>query len=404
MSRQYKILYQSKLDVQAFAPDNLRFLEITRKRDYEIMHKLRKQNVLVKANRQGEWKIGYRREFDATGDSDKFITTENLLKELDGFIDSKILHTFGIIQDTRNSQIYLPVMEGKSIHIGKTKVEGYVNNEKELQSYNWTLPSRYFMKYEDAHGRIGNNTLKIAFRGVTSSTNTRSMIAAIAPNFPAIHTLPVIDQKTITQEILFIAIFLQSFAYDYYFRRVMTSTYVSQFIFKGTILPTPLDIKCKEKILSLAANLNLTLPVFCSFWQKHKSVFGVPIKYWALTDHEQLRLQVILHAVSAHFYSLSMDEYMYILRNDQNDVTGFFRIDRAKKEEHRLPNLCIKAYQELKEQGLFNFLESNWQLPNEIQNALGSRFLDWQIAMTDQEGFEQCDNYIFAYEKIFENQ
>ena len=392
------------MDVQTFAPDNLRFLEITQKRDYEIMHRLRKQNVLVGANHQGEWKIEYRREFDATGDSNKFILIETLLKDLDGFIDSKTLDIFGIIQDTRTSQIYLPILEGKSIDIGKIRVEEHENNEKELQHYNWALPSRYYMKYEDAHGRIGNNNLKIAFRGVTGTTNTRSMIAAIVPNFPATNTLPVIDQKIITQELLFIAIFLQSFAYDYYFRRVMSSNYVNKFIFKETILPTSFDIKCREKILSLAANLNLNRPVFCSFWQKHISTLGVPIKYWALTDHEQLRLQVILHAVCAHLYSLSVDEYMYILRNDQNDITGFFRVDRAKKEEYRLPNLCIKAYQELKEQGLFNFLESNWQLPNEIQNALGPRFLDWQIAMTDQEGGEQCNNYIFAYEKIFENQ
>ena len=390
------IFYQSKLDVQTFAPDNLRFLEITQKRDYEIMHRLRKQNVLVGANHQGEWKIGYKTEFHATGDSDKFIPTETLLKELNGFINSKILHTFGIIQDTRNSQIYLPVMKGALINIGHIRFQAnYIHDEVHNTSipYSWLIPSQYYMGQNEAIKRIGDSKIKIVFRNISSSTNSRTMITAIIPNFPCENSLPIAKMQITDENVLLIAVFFQSFVYDYYLRRCMTGSNVNLFIFKNTLLPPLSKVECEDKILALAANLNLNAPIFCKYWIANKSVLDPPIKYWALTYHEQLRLQIILNAISAYYYSLSVVEYEYILRNDPSNITGFFRVDKEKNEEHRFPQLCIKAYQELKKRGVSNFLLSDWQLPEGIQDVLGPRFLNWQLEMTHGEAWSYLNQY-----------
>ena len=390
------IFYQSKLDVQAFAPDNLRFLEITRKRDYEIMYKLRKQNVLVGANHQGEWKIGYKTEFHATGDSDKFLPTENLLKELDGFINRKILHTFGIIQDTRNSQIYLPVLKGSLIDIGHIRFQAnYIQNEvyNTLIPYSWLIPSQYNMGHKKAIKRIGESKIKIVFRNISRSTDSRTMITAIVPNFPCENSLPIAKMQITDENVLLVAVFFQSFVYDYYLRRCMTGSNVNLFIFKNTILPPLSKVECEDKVLALAANLNLNAPIFCKYWIANKSVLDPPIKYWALTDHEQLRLQIVLNAITAHYYSLSVVEYEYILRNDPSNITGFFRVDKEKNEEHRFPQLCIKAYQDLKKQGVSNFLLSDWQLPEGIQDTLGPRFLNWQLEMTHGEAWSYLNQY-----------
>ena len=395
------IFYQSKWDVQAFAPDNLRFLEITRKKDYEIIQKLRKLNVLVGSNHQGEWKIGYKREFDATSDSDKFIPRETLLRDLARFINSKLLYTFGVIQDTRNLQIYLPVMTCSLIDIGRIRYETNNGKKAQLSTY---ISSQDYMKYEDAKIRMEEQSIKLSFCRIAPPLDRRTMISAIIPNFPSKDNIPIATLDTRNENILLISTFFQSFVYDYYLRRYLTGSRVNLFIFKETLLPSRTSIECEKEILKIAANLNLNAPIFCKYWKKHQSILGSPIKYWALTDHERLRLQVILNAVSAHCYSLSVEEYEYILKNDPSDVKGFSSIDKEKNEELRRPNLCIKAYHELKKQGLSNFLQSNWQLPSKIQESLGPRFLDWQIAMTEQDGFELCENYIIAYEKIFETE
>ena len=373
------IFHQTKSNIQEFAPDTLRFFEITRKQDYTIMQKLRKHNVLVESNHQGVWRIGYKLELNSKHNS-KLIPAKTLLRELDGFIDNETLNTFGIIQDIRNSQIYLPVMKGKSITIGRIK--------HKTNDTNKVLSSTY-MKYEDAKTRIGEHSIKLGFRVITTSSSRRTMISAIIPNFPGKNSIPIATLDTLNENILLISTFFQSFVYDYYLRKSLAGRNLTASIFKETLLPRRTSIESEKDILKLAANLNLNAPIFCKYWKEQQLMLGPPIKYWALTDHERLRLRVILNAVSAHYYSLSAVEYEYILRNDPSDIIGFFKIYEEEKEEDRLfPQLCVKAYHELKKLGLSNFLQSNWQLPSEIQESLGPRFLDWQTAMTEQDGFE----------------
>ena len=395
------IFLQSEFDVKVFSPENLRFLEITDRRDFEILRKLRENNGLVGSNYQGEWKIKYKTEFNATNSSKKFVDATSLLKQVENFGSDKILNTYGIIKNTKTSQIYLPVIEGKHIEIGKIRFRGHQDNKKDLQSYSWSLPSEHYMEYKIAHERIGSKDLKIVFRDITASSNTRSMISAIVPNFPAKHTLSVASQQTLNEETLLIVMFLQSFVYDYILRKFLSGSHVSLFIFKRTILPHLKNIKHKDVILPLIANLNLNAPIFSPFWKKYSYLLDTPIKYWALTEHEQLRLQVILNVISAYFYSLSVEEFSYILRYDPGDATGFFRVDKEKKGNDRLPYLCIEAYKKLKEQGLSLFLSSQYQLPEDMQDLLGARFLDWQIKMTEQEAWDAVNSYVSEFSQIF---
>ena len=398
------VFFQSKLDIQAFSPEYLRFLEITNKRDLEILRKLREKNVLVESDYKGEWEVKYKREFDATGDSDKFIEAASLHKLAEKFSSTKILNTYGIIKNIKTSEIYLPILKGKDITIGKVRFKEHTNNRQSLQSHSWFLPPNlkcYYMKYEDAHRRTGKKDLKIAFRNNARSSDSRSMITAIVPNYPTVNSLPVVNQQFLNEETLLIGMFLQSFVYDYYLRKCISGANVNLFIFKRTILPPLANVKCKEKILPLAANLNLNAPIFCTFWKKHASMLGVPIKYWALTEHEQLRLQVILNAVSAYCYSMSLEDFSYILRSDQDNVTGFFKVGKKKKEKDVPPHVYIKAYKDLKEQGISTFLSSEYQLPQEIGRLLGPRFLDWQIDMTEQDAWNKCESYVTEFDAIF---
>ena len=55
-----------------FSPYSLAFLEIQSQRDLEILSKIYEDSMLLGERHSGDWKIGYEREFDMTGDSPLF--------------------------------------------------------------------------------------------------------------------------------------------------------------------------------------------------------------------------------------------------------------------------------------------------------------------------------------------
>ena len=157
----------------------------------------------------------------------------------------------------------------------------------------------------------------------------------------------------------------------------------------------------------------------------------IPTK--ALTEHERLRISIILDALVASAFGLELKELHHVLRqcdlpraeiaNAQVSSKGFWRVDKHKDPELRHTVLTLIAFHDLeskihavggeRKQGIAAFLEQNhgegWMLPATLRLAdyglghddraqhpqpvasrLGPRFYDWQLVQSAEESWREC--------------
>ena len=168
----------------------------------------------------------------------------------------------------------------------------------------------------------------------------------------------------------------------------------------------------------------------------------------SVTPYERLRLRCILDALIAELYSLTIEDFSWVLHNcDQStetmhdktfyrtlDPKGFWRVDKEKDPELRHTVLSLVAFHELKKIGLDAFLNLNdgegWILPKTLRLAdygLGhddrakqpktvtnrftliewdnletpqntpinyrQRFYPWQLAKTPEQSWAECERH-----------
>lgn len=159
----------------------------------------------------------------------------------------------------------------------------------------------------------------------------------------------------------------------------------------------------------------------------------------------------MLDAIVATLYSLSRDDFSYILKDcdhpdtgnsftAQLDATGFWRVDKKQPPELRHTVLSLVAFDALsaeisaaggdRDAGIEAFCAQNegdgWMLPETlciaelgmhrtvdvgvydaraktpqpVQSALGPRFLDWQFAQTPEESWAECARHAEALKAL----
>ena len=63
----------------------------------------------------------------------------------------------------------------------------------------------------------------------------------------------------------------------------------------------------------------------------------------------------------------------------------------------RHTTLTLVAFKRLKEVGIEAFLNEDWQLPEEVAEAMGPRFLDWQLEKSVEESWKECEEHARAF-------
>jgi hypothetical protein len=150
-------------------------------------------------------------------------------------------------------------------------------------------------------------------------------------------------------------------------------------------------------------------------------------KQWAVTQHERLRLRVIIDAIMAYLNDINSDEFSWLLKDcdfplaaiSKNSFTNkldqkrFWRVDKNRDPELRHTVLAQVAYNDLIEKGLEFFISQNdcegWLIPETLRLAdyglghddralehqpvasrLGPRFYDWQLNEDVERSWEEC--------------
>jgi hypothetical protein len=177
----------------------------------------------------------------------------------------------------------------------------------------------------------------------------------------------------------------------------MVGSHLSLFVIEET--PLPIRSKIKKEILNLLGlmtyRLNLPLfsqaPVWIKIWKGISGPKPNIKSIWALTISERIRIRSILDSSFAELYGLQYEDLEWILMDDKYNPKGFWRVDKEKPVELRQTTLTLQAFKRLKEVGLDEFIKEDWQLPVNVQQALGPRFYDWQLQGTPEESWVECE-------------
>lgn len=386
------ILEYTKETLNRLSPDNLAFLEINTSRDLEIIDKIYTFTQDVEG-------LNVTSEIHMTRDSSKFYKCEDLLQK------GVTVDSLGIMHGEQGDKYY-PLIQGIMIDQLNFKDKTWAVEEAEWKSEKEESYFTQFYMHERDWKYIRN--VKVMFRDVSNSTNTRTLIGAVTPNFPCANTLNKLLFDQCLQESLLQSSIMNSFVFDYILRNKMVGTHVNGFIVKE--LPF-IDIskKAREYYIYNSARIQLTNRVFSPQWMELKNKYfklatTKLYEQWAVTLHERIRIKCILDSIAAYSCKLTKDEFEYILDKDCDNPKGFWRVDKDKPLEVRQTTLTLKAFNDLMTRGIDSFMNDEWQLPDYAAEYYGEQYLPWQLEKSAEESWKECEEYARAFlgEEMYE--
>lgn len=385
--------------IKQFSPYNEIIVEVENRKDIDVIEKAYKNSIYLKDSSELKLNIKYGREFDMTNDSKLFIERKK--------INSDKSDIYGRIID--DDKKLLPLYQGAMIWEYDYSYQKYINNDWEGQSFDHKdIIPKYYMLDRNYYSKKKNTSyFKVVSRNIQSTTNERTKVVSIIPDYPTGHSLSVINGENLLE---YVAI-ANSFVFDFILRKRMSQNNVSMFYLEE--MPIPKDTRFIKEISIMTAKLNLCNEIFADKWILWKSKYEELkdtnwYSLWSLTDYERLRLRCILDAVIAEMYGLDYEDLAWILKDDETDPKGFWRVDKDKPVNMRHTTLTLVAFKRLKEVGIEEFLKEDWQLPKDVAEAMGPRFLDWQLEKSVEESWEECEQHARAflgdeeYEKFIE--
>ena len=381
------ILQYNKENIYKFSPDSLAFLEFDNQKDVDIISKMyccinNSINITTSS------------EFHMTSDSDLFITASNLIDK--GYIADR----FGVMKGRTLEERWYPLFQGIGINqlncadkIWDTENEKWIKNDKENQ-----IKTQYYINNQNIEFSW---KIKFFARAIARNTDTRTFIGTITPYFPSGNSLNKIIIEGNDIDYINLCAIQSSMTYDYILRNKMVGSNVNSFILKEIPL-TKIDISMEKFFNLIAARVQLNNIVFSPQWielskkinsLKEQSIYML----WAITEHERVRLRSILEAIVAYSYGLNYDDLSYILRDDESNAKGFWRVDKDKPKEVRLTTLSLQAFKYLLDYGVEKFINNEWQLPDYAAEYYGQQFLEWQLEKSADESWAECEMYAKEY-------
>lgn len=457
-----------------FSPNTGALLEIRTKRDLMILEKMYANGILLGNTSPQGWGIQYRQgDFNMTSDSKLFPPRPQW--EAKGYWADEYGHWLkgnwreaesqesevGVIRSVDGQlvisideveDIALPLYQGVMVHQFDFSRKGWISGTglraiwRDIPYEQKQVESQFVIRLRDfkANERAVQG-LKIAFRDIARSTDERTFIGGLVPDFPCGNVLGVLGSERKNTWSLLAC--MNSSVFDWNVRQRMSGTHLNLFVIEELPL-LPVDkLEKFPHFLIWLASLCFISNKFAPEWLKLKIVLQDELlekgwqQLWAITPYERLRLRAILDAVVAHLYGLDTDDFAWILRdcdhpiervNDKAiartfDPKGFWRVDKDKPPELRHTVLSQVAFQDLTAIGLEAFLNFNdgegWMLPEKLRLAdyglgnsdranefvpvaekMGDRFLPWQLEGTPEESWAECERHAENLKRLLGDQ
>ncbi len=427
--------------VAQFSPRSNAILEIRSERDLAVLEKMYKNSVLLGDEGPEGWGISYSREFDMTNDSKLFPPRTEW--ERKGYRPNEYGMWIG-----PDGDVALPLYEGRMIGQFDFSEKGWVRGkgrsaewreipwEKKVIEPQYLMPASVYATHEAIAG------LKLGFLAVGSATNARSMICTTISDSPCGNSVAVLATPNHPNDALYLALTLNSFAYDFAMRTRLGGLNLNYFVIEETPLLKRASIDAMKRIASLSAGLSWGALRLSPAWLRATADGSVSAVrawkcQWAVTAHERLRVRCIADAVIANLFSIEQNEVEWVLTDcdhptdalrsedfsRQLDPKGFWRSDKDLKPELRHTVLTQVAFDDLQRLGLEAFLDQNegegWMIPDKLRLAdyglghddrakehqpvasrLGPRFFPWQLEQGVEESWEECARHAERVEAL----
>ncbi len=354
---------------------------------------------------------------------------------------------FGRLVDETGVLAALPIYQGAMIHQHNPFHAAYstgFGHHTKWQEAEWTAGGAQFFWPIKLRDPIPTGTLRLLSRRITNSTNTRTMIAALLPEWPSSDSTLIwmnADRALVTK--CFLVGVINSLVFDWIARgRISGSTGATSLDMsriQELALPSEVSKTLVHAVARLAAMLNLVHNAFAAF-RLRLACQGVLMQNDTRSPYlhaERTRLNASIDALAYLTYGLTSQQSKRLVNGcdypkaavmsksftRELDAKGFWRVDKDKHPEHRLTVLSLVAFHDLlqhveacggdREAGIAAFMAQNdgegWLLPGTLRLAdyglghderalehqpvrecFGPRFYDWQLAQSAEESWREC--------------
>ncbi|MFG0241383.1 MAG: Eco57I restriction-modification methylase domain-containing protein [Phycisphaerales bacterium JB054] len=308
------------------------------RRDAELTKAVyRRVPVLLRRDRKtvtNDWGVSFLRMFDQTNDAELFAEPGDLKAKRYRLEGNRFV---------KGKKVYLPVYEAKMIQAYDHRACDVI-----AADHNWVRQNQKEETTDSQHGDLGHLSMPrwwatreavleavgesaepafLCYKDVTSSTNTRTMIASFVPVSAVVNSAPILRFDASIDLRLRCCLLgnLNSFAYDFIARQKVGSTHLNYFIVEQ--LPTippheyaqrcPWDNRCtlatwiSERVLKLSCTASDMLPLAEAAKFKGGDAEGGKLNHWKAQERADLLAE--LDAAYLHLYGLSRDDAEYVL-------------------------------------------------------------------------------------------
>ena len=457
-----QVLAYPRARVEQFSPYSKAILEIRSDRDLAVLTKLYANSVLLGDQSENGWGIEYACEFHMTNDSKLFPGREKW--EQKGYVPDEYGHWLkgtwqpydgprsilereeGLVLSRDGTQalgadaiedVALPVYNAKMFSIWDFSSSAWVSGKgrgavwESITSPKFVGPE-YLMSrevFQENSKFWSTSYTRLVFKDISTAVHQRTMMNSIVPPFPAVNACPILFPDSVS-ETSSLQANLASFAFDYAAKYKIGYLHLNYFIIAELpLLLNDARSPIERELQRISTSLCCGHEIFSDVWRHSEKVFVKRAwkRYWALSDHERLRLKVISDCLVASAYCLDLDELAWVLRETAHpaavlrdrdfcaalDQKAFWRVDKSLDPELRQTVLTLIAYTDLLAMGLKDFLAQNdgegWMIPETLRLAefglghddraqeyqpvairLGPRFYDWQLEQDVDESWEEC--------------
>lgn len=338
-------------DVKLNSPKTLSLVELKSERDLAIFRKIYANSIRIGDNAPG-WEITYAQEINMTSDSKHFPPREKW--EAKGYKPDVFGRWIG-----PDGSLAFPLYQGRIInHFNFWAcrfVSGAGRNVSWIADFHdhKKIGSQYLMAQDVFRNmQVENAGIRLIFRDIARSTDTRTMIACVVPHWPCNNKLPLLFFQPPSHNLLLVlSAYLSSLCFDWSIRNRLAGASLNWFIVEECPIPKS---EPPSRLGEDVSRLTLLHRCFAPEWLKLKHLYSVLSSkewkhWWAVTEADRLRLRVEIEALCTDLYGLDPDDFDWIVRDDPTDPKGFYRVDRTLPFPERLTGLAAAAFRALKE-------------------------------------------------------
>ncbi|MDP3508642.1 MAG: hypothetical protein Q8T09_11670 [Candidatus Melainabacteria bacterium] len=336
------------------------------------------------------------------------------------------------IESDSVEECLLPLIEGRMLGQFEIASKSYVsgsgrqalwhdNAGNTASSGPALFSSQYLVRQSDFGRRCtALDSTRVGFVSVSAATNTRSMVAALLPSFPAGNSVPFLSVTAASENervywALIITAVFNSFTFDYMLRTRFGGNNLNYFLLDQCSVPQSLlaarQRNLTDPILNLIAQISALLsfthlslvPKIFAYLNGRLEAAGlfatelgnidekvVGHSHIQLPGPQRKGLRALLDALVARLYGLDSSQFAQVLsgcrvrasdtRSDSPEHSrGFHRVDKQLPVDQRLPYLAYQIFQDIE----MNRLDLNHLALSGFASAGGSNG-QGQTLLSDQ--------------------